>query len=36
MLVKQRKESIELYEKGDRLDLAELETKEMKGADIPY
>ena len=30
MLVKQRKESIELYEKGDRLDLAELETKEMK------
>ena len=30
MLVKQRKESIELYEKGDRPDLAELETKEMK------
>ena len=30
MLVKQRKESIELYEKGDRLDLAELEKKEMK------
>ena len=30
MLVKQRKESIELYEKGNRLDLAELETKEMK------
>ena len=30
MLVKQRKESIELYEKGDRFDLAELETKEMK------
>ena len=36
MLVKQRKESIELYEKGDRLDLAELETKEMKGPEIPY
>ena len=30
MLVKQRKESIELYEKGNRLDLAELEKKEMK------
>ncbi len=30
MLVKQRKESIELYEKGDRPDLAELETKEME------
>ena len=30
MLVKQRKESIELYEKGDRLDLADLETKEME------
>jgi len=30
ILVKQRKESIELYEKGNRLDLAELETKEMK------
>ena len=30
MLVKQRKESIELYEKGDRPDLAELETTEME------
>ncbi len=30
MLMKQRKESIELYEKGDRPDLAELETKEME------
>ena len=30
MLVKQRKESIELYEKGDRPDLADLETKEME------
>ena len=30
MLVKQRKESIELYEKGNRPDLAELETKEME------
>ena len=30
MLVKQRKESIELYQKGDRPELAELETKEME------
>ena len=30
MLVKQRKESIELYEKGDRPDLAELEITEME------
>ncbi len=30
MLVKQRKESIELYQKGNRPDLAELETKEME------
>ena len=30
MLVKQRKESIELYLKGNRPDLAELETKEME------
>ena len=30
MLVKQRKESIELYQKGDRPELVELETKEME------
>ena len=30
MLVKQRKESIELYQKGDRPDLADLETNEME------
>ena len=30
MLVKQRKESIELYQKGDRSDLADLETNEME------
>ena len=30
MLVKQRKESIELYEKGNRPDLANLETTEME------
>ena len=30
MLVKQRKESIELYKKGNRPDLVELETKEME------
>ena len=30
MLVKQRKESIELYEKGNRPDLADLETTEME------
>ena len=30
MLVKQRKESIELYQKGDRPELVEIETKEME------
>ena len=30
MLVKQRKESIELYQKGDRPELVEVETKEME------
>ena len=30
ILVKQRKESIELYQKGDRPELVELETKEME------
>ena len=30
ILVKQRKESIELYEKGGRSDLADLETNEIK------
>ena len=30
MLVKQRKESIELYQKGDRPDLAQLEINEME------
>ena len=30
MLVKQRKESIELYQKGDRPELVELETKEKE------
>ena len=30
MLVKQRKESIELYQKGGRPDLADLETNEME------
>ena len=30
MLVKQRKESIELYQKGDRHELVEIETKEME------
>ena len=30
MLVKQRKESIELYQKGDPPELVELETKEME------
>ena len=30
MLVKQRKESIELYQKGDRPELVKLETKEME------
>ena len=30
MLVKQRKESIELYQKGERPELVELETKEME------
>ena len=30
MIVKQRKESIELYQKGDRPDLADLETNEME------
>ena len=30
MLDKQRKESIELYQKGDRPELVELETKEME------
>ena len=30
ILVKKRKESIELYQKGDRPDLADLETKEME------
>ena len=30
MLVKQRKESIELYQKGDRPELVERETKEME------
>ena len=30
ILVKQRKESIELYQKGDRPELVEVETKEME------
>ena len=30
MLVKQRKEAIELYEKGNRPDLANLESKEIE------
>ena len=30
ILVKQRKESIELYQKGDRPELVEIETKEME------
>ena len=30
MLVKQRKESIKLYQKGDRPELVEVETKEME------